>query len=93
VRLETASGAVLEISPGHPTADGRWLGEIRVADVLDGSKIVSAELVPYAHAYTYDILPASSTGAYYAAGVLIGSTLAPVTRWAERRRGGSTHLR
>ena len=46
---------------------------------LDGIRVVSAELVPYTHSHTYDILPASDTGAYYAGGVLIGSTLrAPV---------------
>jgi hypothetical protein len=33
------------------------------------------EIVPYGHPYTYDILPASKSGTYFAAGVLIGSTL------------------
>jgi len=37
--------------------------------------VMSAELVPYAHAFTFDILPASETGTYVAGGVLIGSTL------------------
>jgi hypothetical protein len=32
-------------------------------------------VIPYEHAFTYDILPASETGTYYAAGALIGSTL------------------
>jgi hypothetical protein len=32
--------------------------------------------VPYLHDATYDILPDSSSGAYFASGVLIGSTLA-----------------
>jgi hypothetical protein len=31
--------------------------------------------VPYEHPFTYDILPASSTGTYIAGGKLIGSTL------------------
>jgi hypothetical protein len=35
----------------------------------------TAELVPYAYDAAYDILPASSTGTYSAAGALIGSTL------------------
>lgn len=30
----------------------------------------------YRHAFTYDILPASDTGAYFAGGALVGSTLA-----------------
>ena len=69
-------GAVLEISPGHPTADGRTFGELRAHALLDAQhEVVSAELVPYRHAATYDILPASSTGTYFAAGALIGSTL------------------
>jgi hypothetical protein len=29
----------------------------------------------YRYSHTYDILPASSSGAYFASGVLVGSTL------------------
>ncbi len=75
MRVELANDRVLEISPGHPTADGRSFGELRPGDRLDGIAIVSAEMVPYAHAHTYDILPASPSGTYYAAGALVGSTL------------------
>jgi hypothetical protein len=32
--------------------------------------------IPYAHDATYDILPLSTSGAYFASDVLIGSTLA-----------------
>jgi hypothetical protein len=74
VVLET--GRVLEISPGHPTADGRSFGDLRAGDRLDGTLVVSAELVPYLHGFTYDILPASDTATYVAGGALIGSTLA-----------------
>lgn len=74
VRLE--SGAVLELSPGHPTADGRLFGDIGAGDRLDElNRVVSSELVPYRHDRTYDILPASDTGAYFASGALVGSTL------------------
>lgn len=45
-----------------------------------GVVIVSANLVPYTHEATYDILPESDTGAYFAGGALIGSTLAPAAR-------------
>ncbi|HOU93991.1 MAG TPA: hypothetical protein PLU22_23230 [Polyangiaceae bacterium] len=79
VRLALASGVTLEISATHPTADGRTLGELGAGDRLDGVEIVAAERVPYRHSHTYDILPASDTGAYYAGGVLIGSTLHPPT--------------
>jgi Hint domain len=76
MRVVLDDGRVLEVSPGHPTADGRTFGELRAGSLLDSQhRVVSAELVPYRYAATYDILPASSTGAYFAAGALIGSTL------------------
>jgi hypothetical protein len=75
VHLVTAKGAVLDISAPHPTADGRRFDDLKVGDSLDGDRILVREVVPYPHAFTYDILPASSTGTYVAAGVLIGSTL------------------
>jgi hypothetical protein len=86
VRLQLATGVVLHISPTHPTADGRTIGDLAAEDRLDGVRIVSAELVPYRHSHTYDILPASDTGTYYAGGVLIGSTLAPAQRIAAAPR-------
>ena len=72
-------GAVLEISAPHPTADGRTFGDLRAGDTLDGVRIIAAETIPYAHAFTYDILPASDSGTYIAGGVLIGTTLSPPT--------------
>jgi hypothetical protein len=76
VRATLATGAVLEISAPHPTADGRRFGDLRVGDDLGGMPIVAAEVVPYWHDATYDILPASDSGAYFAGGALVGSTLA-----------------
>jgi hypothetical protein len=76
MRVVLESGSVLAISPGHPTADGRRFGELHAGDSLDGVAVRSVRLVPYAHDATYDILPASDTGAYFAGGVLVGSTLA-----------------
>ena len=75
VRLTLASGAVLEISAGHPTADGRTFGDLRTGGLLDGQAIEQVEVVPYRHSHTYDVLPASDSGAYFAGGALIGSTL------------------
>jgi hypothetical protein len=76
VRVTLDDGRVLEISAGHPTADGRTFGDLLAGGKLDAQHwIRSAELVPYTHDATFDILPASSTGTYYAAGALIGSTL------------------
>jgi hypothetical protein len=76
VRVVVEGGVVLEISARHPTADGRTFGGLRAGDRLDGVGIVSATVVPYSHDATYDILPDSDTGAYFAGGVLVGSTLA-----------------
>jgi hypothetical protein len=39
----------------------------------------SVEVVPYRHHFTYDILPASDSGTYFAAGMRIGSTLVTAT--------------
>lgn len=79
VRLLLASGVTLEISATHPTADGRTFGDLAAHDRLDGVEVVTADRVPYRHSHTYDILPGSDTGTYYAGGVLIGSTLRPAT--------------
>ncbi len=76
VRLVLNDGAVLEMSPGHPTADGRVFSDLLRGGTLDEQHTVAlAELVPYQHERTYDILPASSTGSYFAAGARVGSTL------------------
>ncbi|MCB9750812.1 MAG: hypothetical protein H6713_12570 [Myxococcales bacterium] len=77
LRVALADGRVIELSPGHPTADGRLLRELRAGDLLGDVAITGVESIPYAHAFTHDILPASSSGAYFAAGALMGSTLAP----------------
>jgi Hint domain len=77
VRVTLANGAVLEISPRHPTADGRTFGDLHAGDVLDHVPVTTVELVSYGHPFTYDILPASETHTYYAGGALIGTTLAP----------------
>jgi hypothetical protein len=76
VRVVFASGGVLEMSPGHRTADGRPFGELAAGSAFDDEHtVVSAELVPYRHDATYDILPASSSGTYFAAGARVASTL------------------
>lgn len=75
VRVALRTGEVLEISPGHPTADGRTFGGLHSGESMDGVAIDSATVVPYTHDATYDILPGSDTGTYFAGGVLIGSTL------------------
>jgi hypothetical protein len=76
VRLELGGGAVLELSPGHPTADGRLVADLRPGSWLGEERVTRAELVPYRYARTYDILPDSDSGSYFAAGARIGTTLA-----------------
>ena len=73
VKLNDAT--VLEISPGHPTADGRKFKNLKTGDLLDGRVVVEVKTMPYKYSHTYDILPDSETGHYYANGILIGSTL------------------
>ncbi len=75
VRLRLDDGSTLEISGPHPTADGRRLADLTPGDVLDGRVVVAHETIPYQHPFTYDILPASSSGSYVAEGVWMGSTL------------------
>jgi hypothetical protein len=78
LRIVLSDGAVLEISPRHPLASGQPLSSLATGDALDELHTVqSSELVPYEFARTYDILPSSSTGTYFAAGALLGSTLRP----------------
>jgi hypothetical protein len=37
--------------------------------------VARVSTVPYEHPFTYDILPGSESGTYFASGALIGSTL------------------
>ena len=75
MRVTLATGERLEISAAHPTADGHSFGDLRTGSSLDGVSVVSVESEPYPFSATYDILPGSSTGTYFAGGALIGSTL------------------
>jgi hypothetical protein len=48
---------------------------LQAGDFLDGARILSVERVLYTGMVTYDILPAGDTGAYWANGILLASTL------------------
>jgi hypothetical protein len=76
-RVTLSNGETLQISAGHPTADGRTFGELRSGDKLGELPIRDLRVVAYEHPFTYDILPASDSGFYFAGGALIGSTLKP----------------
>ncbi len=75
VHLVMDDGRELWVSPGHPTTDGRAVGQLRSGDFLDGARILSVERVRYTGTATYDILPAGDTSAYWANGILLSSTL------------------
>ena len=75
IHLRLSDGRELWASPGHPTADGRKLGDLNVNTSLDGARVILVERLPYAGMETYDLLPSGDTGFYWANGVLMGSTL------------------
>lgn len=76
VHLVMTDGREVWVSPDHPTADGRRVAELRVGDAYENGTVAAAGTVPYWDTATYDLLPASNTGTYWANGILLGSTLA-----------------
>ncbi len=76
VHLRLSDGREVWVSPSHPTADGRTVGDLSVGESYDGGVVVSAERIPYLQPFTYDILP-SGSGLYWANGILLASSLTP----------------
>jgi hypothetical protein len=74
LRIQLADGRSVVVSPGHPTPEGKVVGQLAVGDLLDGVRITSVTAIPY-RGFTYDLLPSGPTGDYFADGVLLGSTL------------------
>lgn len=77
VHLVLDDGRQVLVSAAHPTLDGRRIGDLAVGDVLDGARVMRMELMPLPDGATFDLLPAGETGAYWANGVLLASTLKP----------------
>lgn len=75
IHLVLNEGREVWVSPDHPTILGSRVGDLRVGEIYDGSRIYSINLVPYWDNKTYDLLPNSETGEYWANGILLGSTL------------------
>lgn len=75
IHVVMSDGREVWASPDHSTLDGRRVADLRVGDSFDGSNIVAADVVPYWDSFTYDLLPAGDTGAYWANGIVLGSTL------------------
>ena len=76
VRLGLSDGRTLLVSPGHPTAGGRPVGELAPGDTLDGARVATAERLSPRGGSTYDILPAGPSGIYWANVIPLRSTLA-----------------
>src|SRR3989344_2615177 len=66
VHLILDDGREVFVSPGHPTIDGRTVGELAPSDLYDGVSVVSAKRISYDENATYDILPSGDTGFYWA---------------------------
>lgn len=75
VHLVLTDGRELWVSPDHPAANGFKVGQLMQGEPYDGSVIQKATLVSYWDNKTYDLLPDSETGYYFANGILMGSTL------------------
>jgi len=75
VRITLSSGRVVEMSEGHPTAEGAPFRTLTLGTRLGDATVAALELVPYAFDATYDILPGSDTGTYIAGGALVGTTM------------------
>ena len=75
VRLILDDGRELFVSPGHPTIDGRAVGDLLAGNLYDNTSVISAKRVTYGEEATYDILPSGDTGFYWANGILMSSTL------------------
>ncbi|MCL5797401.1 MAG: Hint domain-containing protein [Patescibacteria group bacterium] len=74
-RLDLSDRRILYISASHPTILGIPVSQLKEGQIYDGAKIVKKDFIPYNGSKTYDLLPDSDTGYYYANGILVGSTL------------------
>ena len=75
VHLVLSDDREVWVSPNHPTVTGLRIADLKPGDYYDGSRVKIAENVLYWDTNTYDLLPDSDTGFYYANGILLGSTL------------------
>jgi len=63
------------VSLNHPTINNKPVGNLKVGDFYDNEKVESVKIIDYWAEKTYDLLPDSETGAYWANGIILGSTL------------------
>jgi hypothetical protein len=76
LRVRLDDGRTVIASAGHPTSEGKPLGDYRTGDTLDGAPVVAVEPLVYDGGATYDLLPSGGSGLYWANGILLKSTLA-----------------
>ena len=75
IALTLSDGRTVIASLSHPLSDGRLFVDLALDDAVDGAAITNIIQHTYTATATYDLLPASPTGTYWANGVLLGSTL------------------
>ncbi|MBI3485779.1 hypothetical protein HY025_02430 [Candidatus Daviesbacteria bacterium] len=75
IHLILKDGRSLLGSLNHRLADGRRLADLQIGANVDNSLVEKVEKLPYKDEFTYDILPAGSTGKYFANGIALQSTL------------------
>lgn len=78
IHLVLSDGREVWVSPDHPTTNTVPVRELHIGDSYDGASVRISETIPYWDEETYDILPDSATGYYWANDILLGSTLRKV---------------
>ena len=73
--LVLSDGRKLDVSPNHPDISGKPMSLLQPGDLYDKSVVLENSLLPYWDLFTYDLLPDSETGLYFANGILLQSTL------------------
>jgi hypothetical protein len=74
-RVVLEDGRILRLSPDHPLADGRPFADLVAGQRLGDVVVIEAGIIAYDAAFTHDILPLSSSRAYFVAGELVASTI------------------
>jgi hypothetical protein len=76
VEITLDDGRTARASAAHPLASTSGIvGDLAPGARFDGATITGVRAIEYAGARTWDLLPDGATGAYWADGVLLGSTL------------------
>jgi hypothetical protein len=74
-RVRLDDGRVVRMTPSHPLADGRDFGEVQVGARVGDATVIAVDMLAYDEPFTHDILPLSSSAAYFVAGELVESTM------------------